>query len=142
MGTASPEAEALERRRADWDRSAAEIRGLLREAHEVLADLRQQVKEARELVAELAPGRLREIVDEQIAAAVAAGLATWQSSVQVMVADAQGKVLERFDRLTADLLGEEDEDGGVPGAIGRFRDRQARLEVAVGLTGDDGEPVL
>lgn len=124
-----PGADQLERRRADWEATAGELRELLRDGHRLLADLRA---ERTQVLGALDPAKLAALVDERIAAAVREGLAGYRTVLERRTAEASQAVMDRFDTMCAALLGDEDAAGGLEAALRRFLDRQRRLDQANG----------
>ena len=81
---------------------AEELRTLIREAHEVLGDLRREVKTARAVGPEIVSG----ILDD----AVTKGLATFHDELGKARDEAVDRIFRRFDELMVRLLGKAGKD--------------------------------
>jgi len=87
------------------DDPTAELRAAVREAHEVVKDLRSLIHEGRELVGQI-EAAAEATVDERIKSAVAVGLSNFQTQLNTSVEEATQAVFARFDKLADTLLGE------------------------------------
>ena len=87
----------------DQSVAAAEVRGAIREAHEVIKDLNAAIKRAEkvaEQIAEVAAMSVSDRLDE----AVAVGLASYRAAIDTAIENATEAVFKRFDTLGELLL--------------------------------------
>ena len=77
-----------------------------RQAHEVLKDLRHEIKEARRVQATL-KADAQKAVAEGVADIVKAGLDTYMQIIMAAIEDATERVNARFDKLTEAFMGED-----------------------------------
>jgi len=106
-------------------RAESSLRQAIREGHELLADMRQLLREAREVRDTLTPPAVWERVNAEIAGRVG----QIAEQVDAEMAASVRHVSEEFDRLAMVLLG-EDQPGTEPLADTalRYRRRLAELE--------------
>ncbi|MET9088126.1 hypothetical protein ABZX77_40655 [Streptomyces sp. NPDC004237] len=87
----------------DLAREREQLQADIREAHGVLKDLRQAIKEARQEI----PRLMADKVSEQMQTRVAEGLDAYKGSLDEAIEQSTARVMERFDTLAAMLMGED-----------------------------------
>jgi len=123
--------DPLERKRADWDQTIADMRDLLRQGHELVAALRDERAATERALSAAAPETLRPVVDARVASAVSAGLELYEARIRTAIGDGVTRVYERFDALMAALLGDGgDPEGTLQESLERFLVRQRVLAEA------------
>lgn len=87
-------------------RETAELKAVIRMAHEAIKDLKACLKEAREVRDELKTAAA-ERVEGRLNDAVEAGLVELDKSIETAIEDSTQKVYARFDTIADILLGED-----------------------------------
>jgi putative cell wall-binding protein len=84
---------------------AEELRAATREAHEVLKDLRQVVREAK-VVRNSLHASAEKALEDGINATVEASLEKYRDTIEKAIEEATKAVFDRFDTLADHLMGE------------------------------------
>jgi hypothetical protein len=82
------------------DEKISELRGVIREANQVLGDLRRERKEAQALFKELIPGKVEDVLNQE----VKEGLENFTKAVQTANEQAVQRVFKQFENLSNDLM--------------------------------------
>jgi len=91
-----------------------------REAHEVLKDLKQTLKEVKAVIEIAEEVEVRtiaachKVINDGIENAVTAGLDNYHAAIDQSITSATDAVYRRFDMIASILLGEPDEEGNIP----------------------------
>lgn len=109
------------------DREAAELKALIREAHEATKDLRDAIKAAREYEAKLG----KEVVEERVTSELERCLTETFADIEKAVVTTKDEIFDRFDLLAALMLGDDKKSqrAGLPPVdelIRRYRERTGR----------------
>ena len=112
-----------------------ELRELIRQAHEVVKDLRAATREAKDVRGSL-PAAAKKAVEDQISAEVAAGLESYNAALTKAVEDGTKAVYARFDTIEKMLLGEDAHSvragrPSVPQLIGMIAEAEGDVPAAV-----------
>lgn len=83
----------------------AELRAVIREAHETIKDMERLLAKMEKVKVEIEDAVVRAF-DEQISEAVQSGLAGYRDAITGAIDTATESVFERFNKLSATLLGE------------------------------------
>ena len=96
----------------DAARAGAELRALIREAHETARDIKQLTRELREVRAGI-PADIERTVEETISETVGEGLARYAIELERAIASADADIDRRFKTLGDIMLGSFEQEVGL-----------------------------